>query len=241
MSFDHSIASVDLLRVSRVLEKFALREFDSYSLTGSLATEAHRMRLGTVPHARPLNDVDLLVQSFSVIPSALSTDFLVRHVHPDAPKGKMLIQLVDPDEVLRIDIFREYGATIARSQSMRFGTRLIQVTSLDDLAARIASILMDLERGRVVARKHVEDFHFLSQAVDVDRVELAWQDHRKPTDPSAFREALTQIRGLVESHNELIVVPEYSRDANAACSKCEETGPFRLASASAVMSILGYC
>jgi len=199
------------------------------------------MVFGSVPHVRPLNDIDLLVQSFSVIPTTLATDFLIRHIHPYAPTGKMLIQLVDPREALRIDIFRASGATTDRSQSICFGTRPIQVASLEDLAARIGSVLMDLERGRVVARKHVEDFRFLSQAANADRVELAWQDHRKSTDPPAFREALTRVRGLVESRKELVVDPEYSHDADATCPRCQETGPFRLASASTVMSILGYC
>jgi hypothetical protein len=104
-----------------------------------------------------------------------------------------------------------------------------------------ASLVMELERGATVARKHEQDFQFLSQTINLDRVEVAWQDHRKPTDPSMFKEALARVRGLVELRSDLLVVPEYSHDADAICPRCEETGPFRLASSMTIISILGYC
>ena len=239
MHFDHFLAATDATRVCRVLEKFAIHDFRKFALTGSLALEGHLIGLGHVPHARTLNDVDVVVESIASIPEALAKVFLVRHIHPQVPEGKMLIQLVDPDEALRVDVFRAYGATMVRSKSVCFGTALIQVVSLEDLAARAASLLMDLERGVAVSRKHAQDFQVLAQVINLDSVEAAWRDHRKSTDPSTFEEALTRLHGLVESRRNLLVVPDYSHDADAACPRCEETGSFRPASRMTVMSILG--
>jgi hypothetical protein len=241
VTFDLFLSSVDAKRVCRVLEKLALRDLHGFALTGSLALETQWIGLGHPPHTRELNDLDIVVDSLASIPDDLARDFLVRHIHPKAPQGKMLIQLVDPEEALRIDVFRAYGATMMRSQPVCFGTSLIQVVSLEDLAARAASLVMDLGRSVPVARKHARDFQILAQVINVNCIEAAWQDHRKSTDPGTFKEALTQIGDLVKSHGDLLVVPDYSHDGDAACPKCEETPSFRLASPEAIMSILGYC
>lgn len=241
MNFDLLLAGSDTARVQRSLDKLARCDLNNFAVTGRLALEAHRIRLGLPSHRHPLNDLDIVVESFASIPEALAGDFLVRHIHAHAPEGKMLVQLVDPDASLRIDIFRAYGATMTRSQSFEFGTNRIRVVSLEDLASRSASLLMDLEGGVAVARKHARDFEFLSQAVDCNRVEVAWRDHRKSTDPLTFEEVRNRIRNLVESRGGLLVIREYSRDVCALCPKCRETGPFRLASPATILSILGYC
>jgi hypothetical protein len=197
--------------------------------------------MGRKRDVRALNDVDVVIESFASIPEALVKEFLIRHIHPKVPEGKMLIQLVDPNESLRIDIFRGYGATMARSQPLCFGTSSIQVVSLEDLAARAASLLMDLELGASVARKYAQDFQILMQVINFDRIETAWRDYRKATNPSTFKEALPLIHDLLDSRSELLVTPEYSHDVDAVCPVCEETGSFRPVSPIAIMSILGYC
>ena len=241
MNLDLFLAPSDAARVRRSFEKLARRDLHNFALTGRLAFEAHRIRLGLPPHPHPLNDLDIAVESFSSIPETLAGDFLVRHIHPHSPEGKMLVQLVDPDASLRIDIFRVYGATMTRIESFDFGTDRIRAVSLEDLASRAASLLMDLDSGFAVAPKHARDFEFLSQAIDCNRVEVAWRDHRKSTDPLTFEEARNCIRNLVESRDDLLVIREYSRDVSAVCPKCRETGPFRLASPETILSILGHC
>ena len=118
MTFDLFLSPIDAARVCRVLAKFALRDLRECALMGSLALETHLISMGRKRDVRALNDVDIVVESFASIPDALAKEFLIRHIHPKVPEGKMLIQLVDPDESLRIDIFRGYGATMARSQPL---------------------------------------------------------------------------------------------------------------------------
>jgi hypothetical protein len=240
VNFDRFLSAADATRVCRVLEKFAILGPRKFALTGSLALETRLIGLGHVPRLRTLNDVDIVVESIACIPEALAKGFLVRHIHPHVPGGKMLIQLVDPDAALRVDVFRAYGATMARSESVRFGTVLLGVVSLEDLAARAASLIMDLERGIGVARKHAQDFQVLAGVIDLNYVEAAWRDHRKSMDPSTFEEALPRVHDLIESRRDLLVVPDYSHDADAACPRCEDTGSFRPAAPKTIMGILGY-
>ena len=44
----------------------------------------------------------------------LGRNFLLRHVHPDDPPNKTLLQAVDPELGVRIDVFRVYGFEMKR-------------------------------------------------------------------------------------------------------------------------------
>lgn len=191
---------------------------------------------------RALNDLDIVVDSFDSIPPTIAhKDLLLRHIHPKAPRGKILLQLVDPEVALRIDIFRSFGATLSRSEAVRFGVNTIHVVSVEDLAARSASLVLGLERGTPVPQKHAKDFQRLVRASNPETIEIVWRDHRKESDPPTFHEASLRVRELIRERNDLLVTPRYSRDVDAVCPNCEEVGPFRLASPLRILSILGYC
>jgi hypothetical protein len=167
-------------RACRVLGKlryFGLKEFH---LTGRVALQLHRLAAGAPPAPCTLNDLDVVVPAFAALPDTLASGFLLRHIHPRAAPGKIVVQLVDARERLRIDLFGPYGATMSRSSSHgRFST---PVVSAEDLASRIASLLMGLDEGHRVARKYAGDFQWLAGFVDQKKVEIAWQDHRRATD-----------------------------------------------------------
>jgi hypothetical protein len=238
---DAFLSWADAARVCRVLEKLTHHGLRHFHLTGGLALETHRAAAGCHRAAfRALNDLDIVVPSFADVPDTLMRGFLVRHIHPGVPEGKIVVQLVDAEEALRIDLFSPYGATLVRSQSHDSPVGAIPVVSVEDLAARNASLVMDLERGHEVARKHADDFQWLAELADPGRVEIAWQDHRKASDPFSFKQARERIRDLVQLRAALLVIPAYSQDGDAICSRCEEVGAWRLASGQDVMSILGY-
>jgi tartrate dehydratase beta subunit/fumarate hydratase class I family protein len=54
---------------------------------------------------RSLNDIDFIVDSFEHIPQSLAGEFLFRHVHPFDPPGKTLVQSIDPETMVRVDVF----------------------------------------------------------------------------------------------------------------------------------------
>lgn len=242
MSFGLFLSPTDMARVGRVLEKCWLCDLREFAITGSLALEINFILLGLPIRHRELNDLDIVVGSFDSIPNRMAeSGLLVRHIHPWASEGKIVIQLVDPEEALRIDVFRSYGATLRRGKRTQFGIREMVVVSLEDLAARAAPLVLGLQSGSTVPSKHAEDFQRLVHVIDPQTVESVWPEHRKGTDPLTFSEAATRIRELVQSRKDLLVVPRYSRDVDARCPNCVEVGPFRLASSMQVMALLGYC
>ena len=241
VAFDAFLTSSDAMLVFRLLEKLRLHDIHKFALTGGIAIETHLIAQDHAQRTRNLNDLDFVVESFASIPGTLAKSFLIGHIHPKAPEGKTLMQLVDPDEALRIDIFRAYGAAMKRCRPLFPGDAAIQMVSAEDLAAKAASLLMDLEGGSTVASKHALDFQRLVNAIDLDRVEIAWQDYREPRYPTTFKETSLRVRDLVLSRAELLIVPEYLQDADAVCPRCEEIQPFCLASAQTIKSILGYC
>jgi len=240
-ALEYFLSAADVRRVCCVLEKLQRHGLRNFAITGSLALELQLLVRNQSSGTRALNDLDIVIESFTSVPSALANEFLVRHVHPLAPEGKMVLQFVDPKPSLRIDVFRAYGLTLARSQLFHFEAGAIQVVAVEDLVARTASLLIDLERGCVVARKHAQDFERLSRVVSCEGVAAAWQEHRKPTDPASFKEATRQISELVASCGSLLVIPDYSQDVETVCPKCVKNETFPLASASTIKSILGYC
>jgi hypothetical protein len=68
--------------------------------------------------------VDLVVDSFT-IPASLADRFLLHHIHPHAPEGKTLLQLVDRERALRVDLFRAFGTTLTRAHVLDERTGLL--------------------------------------------------------------------------------------------------------------------
>jgi hypothetical protein len=200
--------------------------------------ECHRVlrRERTTPHT--LNDVDLVVSGFDAVPGTLAAAFLAIHIHPKAPPGRLVLQLADPEERLRIDLFSPYGNTLARSGSLQIGG--MPLVSIEDLAARAAQLCSGLAREEV-PRKHAEDFQLLDTWADPAAVENAWGDHRREGDPVLFREARARIHELLQSRPELLVVPTYSQDFESVCAKCEQTAVWSLAAKPLILSCLGHC
>jgi len=246
MNFDAMFAPADAYRAHRAWAMLQGRGFGPLILTGGLAIQLHGLAHGLAAEPRPLNDIDFLVDSFSEIPSTLSTDLLFRHVHPHDPPGKTLLQSVHPETAVRIDIFRAYGGTTARAMPIELGGVAIRMVSLEDLAARTARLVMGLATDEQVPAKHARDLLRLLAMLeigqtDAQQVNSAWQEHRKPGYPATIAEAAQLLTGLIATRPGLQIVPIYSRDTTASCSRCESTAAFPLADGGRVLSLLGYC
>jgi hypothetical protein len=138
------LAGSDAQRVLSSFRKLARHDIGRWVLTGGLATEIHRLRAGCRPCLRPLNDIDFIADSFDCIPESLADDFLFRHIHPTDPPGKTMLQCIDPESALRIDVFRAYGGTIGRAIEVDLPVGSLRLISLEDLAARMARLALDL-------------------------------------------------------------------------------------------------
>jgi hypothetical protein len=233
MSFPF-LAERDSDRLSRVLAKFAACDFREFGITGSVAIALQTRDEGQIT----LNDLDLVVASANALPPTLGEAFLVRHFHPHAQRGRILIQLADARERLRIDVFTVIGASLQRAASFANG---LAVLSKEDLAARLASILLGLDRGRPVERKYLSRFERVSASIDVSAMARVWLEHRGSDDPATYDEAVKRFRAAALAHPELLQDPIYATAVGPPCPDCAASSSFKCAPAERFLSVFGYC
>jgi hypothetical protein len=228
----------DARRASDVAERLLPDGFRG-ALTGSLATEARLRAQGRPIERRALNDLDFVIDSFNSIPTSLADRFLMHHIHPHAPKGKILLQLVDQKSGLRLDLFRAFGTEMTRANTMDEQTGRLLVLSVEDLVARsTAHVCGRLRQGRPIDVKYVRAFTRLAGLGKPPQLADAWRDHHQEV-PGTLEEATQQANELVALSPELLINETYSASVTA-CDQCAECGPFRRAAPDVIVSILGY-
>jgi hypothetical protein len=228
----------DVRRVARVIAKLEACGFQG-ALTGGLAIEA-QMHLNRRTFARrPLNDLDFVVESFESICEPVAKEFVAHHVHPRASAGKLLVQLIEPEQRVRVDIFRQFGDTLRRKVRLRGQGASIDILSVEDLLARATSSLVaSLQSKRSYEAKCAEAFRRLDGLGEGSALESAWRDHRQCGPPS-FAESVEIVRRLLPAHPELAVRQHYSADITP-CAKCEDCEPFVRANPESIVAMLGY-
>ena len=241
MTLDTFLTPADWSRVHLTLRKLASHNIAYFALTGGLAVETHLLLAGRPSLARHLNDLDFIVPAFADIPRTLAEGFLFRHVHPDDPPGKILLQCIDPEAKLRIDIFRAYGSEMKRLIRVNVAGNSIQMVSLVDMAARHARLSWDLTDGKAVPSKFARDFLRMAEVIQCDEVQRVWPEHKRPQMPTSFADAVARLRDVIQSRPDLLVVPRYSTDSHEVCDRCKDSTDFPLADGGQILSILGYC
>lgn len=231
----------DAGRLERAFLKLASHDIRPWVLTGGLAVELHHELHGHGSSLRSLNDLDFLVGSFDDLPESLARDYLFRHVHPFDPPGKTILQAIDPEQTLRIDVFRVYSGCLDRACEVPFGQGTVRLISREDLTARTARLVMDLVESVPVPAKHAQDFLRLVKLVNTAAMDAIWQEHRKPNHPACFTEVKQRLEEAILARAGLLITPQYSTNVSEVCPRCAPTACFRLANAETVLSLLGYC
>jgi hypothetical protein len=232
------LSPADSLKVKCVLDQLETCGL-TFAVTGGLAIAARLREVDAPVRAKALNDLDLVVGAWSAFQGcSWPAGYLINHVHPSAPEGKLLLQLVSPEHRLRIDVFRQYGLTLSRAAPLPLilDSRIL---SVEDLRARVtAHVCRSLGRGVVIDRKHVESFGALSTAGEPRRLVEAWRDHRETVDGTILEATLT-AQELIKANPHLIVTEQYGVES-VPCAKCKHNDRFRLADRALIASILGY-
>jgi hypothetical protein len=228
-------------RLSRTLGLLAGHNISRWVLTGGTAIELHLRQMGAPPLVRPFDDLDFIAASFDCLPVSLGDSLVSRHVHPHDPPGKTMLQAVDPDTLLRIDVFRAYGSEMKRAQKIELAKSVFQIVAFEDLVARHARLGCDLLRGQKLAPKYARDFLRMLDFAKPCHIENVWREHRKPDDPKSFGETAAALRAAIVERTDLLTPPAYSTDFDEVCPRCESTAAFRLADAREVFGLLGYC
>lgn len=235
------LAASDAERATAVMRKLQQHGTLEWVLTGGLAVEIHAIRCGLPSPRRTLNDIDFVVPRFDCIQESLGSNFLCRHIHPLDPPGRTIAQFIDPDYRLRVDVFRASEGLFGRTVQVEFPFGRVRLVSSADLSARLLRIVLQIANGTPVASKHADDLRRLLNIVDPTTVEEAWREHRVPEDPTSFGDACDSALELISYSPHLLITVEYSKNTHELCERCVPTEGFRLASAEAVLSILGHC
>lgn len=227
----------DVHRVSRCLDMLSACGFRG-ALTGNLALKMRLLASGRPVERTTLNDIDLVVETFEAVPTSTVDHFLVNHVHPHAPPGKLLLQFVHRDTALRLDVFRQSGKTLSRCHPISTGSHPIHVVSVEDLAARLVSIALGgFRTGQPTDPKYLSRLRDALAVSNDAWLETAWGEQRK--EEGTFAEALARIDELVAARPDLIAPDVYSTEAQD-CAKCEDTPHFARASPAIIVDVLGY-
>ncbi len=227
-------------RIGNALARFLRHGSDGMALTGSIALAAQWARLRGGRLDRNFADIDLVVPSLNALSVSLADEFICPHVHGAAAPGRTLAQFVHPDDAVRIDIFRAIGGAAARATPFRMGSVSIGILSVEDQAARAASVCMKLARGGSAVPKHLPDFMRLQQLLAPGRIEAVWQEYRREFEPPRFLDAAALIEATARAHPARLVAAEFNRDVNAVCPNCAPWGRFKPAEPSRTLRILGY-
>jgi len=229
-------------RTRNALTRFARHVPNRLALAGSIAMAAQFARLPMEHHkrvGRRFGDIDFVAPSLDALPASLADEFICPHVHGDVEAGRTLAQFVHHQDAIRIDVFRVMGHALSRAEPMQLGPLSIALLSLEDQAARAASLCMKLVRDGSVVAKHLRDFLQLRDVVS-DRIDAVWQEYRRASEPLRFVDAAAEIEAAARSHPERLLSPEFNRNPNIACRDCKASGVFRPAEPSRIMQILGY-
>jgi hypothetical protein len=238
--FEQFLAQSDTNRALRTFQKLANHDISRWALTGGLATEIHCLRRGCRPAVRSLNDIDFVADSFACLPDSLANDFLFRHIHPEDPPNKTMLQAIDPRSALRVDVFRACGTTMRRTCTVDLPTGSVLLISLEDLIARMARLAMNIVEDLPTESVHARDYLRLAEFVDPVDVELAWRDHRKPAHPESFEETNALLQSVIPARQHMLVARNYSHDLDRICPRCRATAGFTLADPKVIFEILGY-
>jgi hypothetical protein len=236
--FEVLLNADDASRAIAVLEHLAGHGV-SFALAGSLAIEARLRALGRAFSRRKLNDIDLVVADMASLPQALAGTFLVSHVHPLAPEGKLLLQLVSAEHRLRVDVFRAFGATLSRAGRLDAQTGSLDVLAIEDVRARlIAHLCMCLRNNLVIESKYLDAFRRLDGLGDPGKLREAWNDHRQEV-PGTLAEASEQALQGISERPDLIRGETYSVRTEP-CERCRAHGLIVPAESVRIVEILGY-
>lgn len=225
----------------RSLSKLSRHFENPIVVTGSLAAAWHLLRKEKLRKKSAINDIDTVVEDLGCIRPSLSEDFLINHFHPSREKGRILLQLVDAENALRIDVFTPSSETLfKRLIDFKIGVAVCQAVSLEDILVKLLSIIYPVAKGSHVESKYVKKFYLLLDSANLEAAKLIWQDYRKINQPIDFSEAVGIIEKTIAANPHLLKTEEFRRDLDFECQWCVKSETFPLSPRPKIYEILGY-
>jgi hypothetical protein len=187
------------------------------ALTGGVAIGLHLERAeGDQTRCLAADDVDFVSDDIEAVRDTVTSEFLVSHFHEPAPGySKFLIQLVDPVERLRLDIFPAMLGALERASVVDVGGVSLRVLTAPDILDHKLALLSGASTASPVDEKHCADARRLGILCG------------------------RQVPPFPASH---FTMPSYSREVEKSCPRCQasQRAGFTLAPKTTIVDILGY-
>jgi hypothetical protein len=231
----------DARRCQSVLLKLVRHLNKAMTLTGSLAFGWHSKQQGRKVEGQFFNDIDIVIEGIESVATPLNRDFLVSHFHPTRGRGKILLQLVDVCERVRIDLFTPFSPSLMNRvhQAELCGINC-NVIAAEDLTARLLAIACEVTTGSAVDPKYYDKFRCLSELVDLNIVRDIWSDYRKPDSPRRFDAAAEAVHRTITQTPDLLRTEVYDQPGDAACPWCCASEVFSVSPPADIFAVLGY-
>ncbi len=231
----------DALRCQRTLTKLAQHLNGPMILTGSLALDWHANRSGRAVKERPLNDIDLVVADIAALSPSLSQGFLISHFHPTRGAGRILLQLVEETQGVRIDVFTPNSPSLlSRVRSTELFGIACEMVSAEDLTAKLLDILYCVTAGELVDPKYYDSFNALAGLADLGIVRELWSEYKKADYPCSFDVAAEAVHQRIANDPGVLCKDVYDQDFGDSCHWCKQSSAFLVSPRLKIFEVLGY-
>lgn len=235
------LSDQDTVRCQRALLKLAKHIKTPIVLTGGLAVSWHAVQNGLFQQRGPLSDLDLVVNDLSAIRHSICQDFLLSHFHPSRSRGKILVQLVDEANRLRIDVFTSCSKSLNhRLLETAINEIPLRIISAEDLTAKLCEVISAVLKNQSIEAKYFHSFKLLFAIADLEVMKNIWTDYRNESLSPEFEKVTEAIQQIIADHPERLQKGGYCQNLSQRCQWCQESQLYPLAPRVKVFEILGY-
>lgn len=186
------------------------------AITGGVAIQFGMAETGCTGSRRTLADLDFVASSVEAVGPSASETFLVSHYHVvKTGVPKFMVQLVDPVSRIRIDVFPDLVGSLARTKTVRIGTRYVKMLALEDVLEHKLLTISKASPTAPVDPKHAHDAYALGHLLG---------------------------RAIPAVALDSLVKDVYGIDADLSCRRCElsRNARFPLAPKGEIFDLLGW-
>ncbi len=209
----------------------------SYQVVGGLAIRWHLSQSGIELPARPLNDIDIIINALSDVNPDITSNFMIAHLHVDNDShADFYLVPVDSRTRLKADIFcNDFPASAPKIG--RIGDLEVPFSGLERQFVKIVEDIQKPLRGQAVDPKQMSDAALLRPLVDWQVAEKLWLQ-RHPHDGSLEIAIAAAKQGVID-HPELSRSKPHRKPRPYVCQECVHTSEYPITPMDRVFEGLG--
>ncbi len=229
-------ARVDLL-LSTLLNHLKPKKF---IIVGGVSTRFNSSRVGIKFPIRPLNDIDIIIESREVILPSITRNFLVYHYHPNpSHNGSFYIALIFPNTKTKIDFF-DYSNKPEKIYRIKYNEHLVQIQSAEDQLVNTVNQIQRISNDDKVDPKQFLDLEFLIKSSNLEKATSIWEIKHRAKYGKGLKDAIQKAKKNANDHPEWLQVKPERKSEPYTCRDCVVTKDFPIAPMETIYKLMGY-